>query len=632
MGKSELLKNKKELIMKILPWVWLGLVFVICFGFFAARIDNLLDSDMAGEMVLAKHLNGVHGFISKEWSYSTEIFVLNNQMMFQFFMLFIGSWRAVRIVSAFAMFCLLLWSYYFMCSSLGLKKYFPYTAAFLLMPFSMDYAEIVLLGLYYMPYIIISFFSIGFVFKAEKTSGKKRTGYYIGGAVLALIASLAGLRQIVVCYLPLILTVFIYHYRTKRFAYLGAYIELAAAGVGYLINSKVLQKFYDFNDWSGLGFKKFSFDDLGRVFNGVLSSLGFCEGEIAIDTILRNLSFFAIIIGLVLYYRYTSKKNDSLTGEEWFTSVLLLMMLVVYLLIYSFTDMYYVDRYALPFIVFAIPLLAFTLDRHGWTKKGIVIFEVAFGIIVMLGSNAVYKYEKSIDKTAELKVIVKELVDQDYSAGYATYWNSSVVEELSDGKLEMRAWADSDNAVNVNDVYDWLIDKNRIVDRPEGKVFIILHAEEQSISPVVRYVEDGDILYNSDEYMVLGYDSYEDMLYKTSDFTYNLDDPAWMTDGTSEAGRWYMNPGCVSTGPTITFYAGSYLLTVNGENLDGLIASATANFDEEYLYSEVIEQSDSTFKVLVTTEEDKLFGNVNISNISENVAILEYVRVERVVE
>ena len=74
-----------KLLLKALPWVWLALMFVIYIVYLNAHATQHLDSDMSSEMVLAKLLAGEGGILSENWYYSTELRVLNIQIVLSFF-------------------------------------------------------------------------------------------------------------------------------------------------------------------------------------------------------------------------------------------------------------------------------------------------------------------------------------------------------------------------------------------------------------------------------------------------------------------------------------------------------------------------------------------------------------------
>ena len=83
-------------VCKALPWICLIGLFVFLSAFMQLHGDCLTDSDISSEMLLAEILNGEHALVSKNWYYSTELRVLNIQLLYSFFFHLFGDWTMVR--------------------------------------------------------------------------------------------------------------------------------------------------------------------------------------------------------------------------------------------------------------------------------------------------------------------------------------------------------------------------------------------------------------------------------------------------------------------------------------------------------------------------------------------------------
>ena len=73
--------------------------FVVYCCFYIFNIDDILDSDISSEMVLGELLSKEHGIISPNWFYSTEIRVLNNQIVFSILLTLFHSYHIARVLS-----------------------------------------------------------------------------------------------------------------------------------------------------------------------------------------------------------------------------------------------------------------------------------------------------------------------------------------------------------------------------------------------------------------------------------------------------------------------------------------------------------------------------------------------------
>ncbi len=110
--------------------IWLGKVLVLVLlilNVWAINHNyiNFIDSDDASELILARQLVTEGNIISKNWHYSTELRVLNTQLVYMFLFLFTSSFKIVRILGQTVLSCLLLASYYFgLYSILDSKKFY----------------------------------------------------------------------------------------------------------------------------------------------------------------------------------------------------------------------------------------------------------------------------------------------------------------------------------------------------------------------------------------------------------------------------------------------------------------------------------------------------------------------------
>lgn len=651
------MKNK-NLIIKWLPVLWFILVAALYIFLYIARIDMLLDSDMSSEMLLADILTKEHGIMSKNWFYSTELRFLNNQLIFEFFLLFGHNYHVSRILSGITLMAILIISYYFLLRQMGLKNYFFATAPVLMLPFSLIYSDIVLVGLYYIPHIAISFFSLGLVFAYEKQKDpKKKRTFLIILLVLSLLAGIGGPRQIIIFYLPLLLTALIRAYVTKSFKYLSVYLAFAFSAAGYLINSKILSHFYKYNDWSGFKYTPFDSDKLDKILQGFLNVLGFADGEIFSFATVRTGGSFILIFLAIAYYIYFFNKKNELEERELITGSFFLSATVIYIIIYLFTDMFYEDRYTLPFIVFLLPLVACSLKNHKWLPIVKMIFTACFSLMIFAMSLCIYKGYWFIDKTSEHKDIVNYLNANNYTNGYATYWNANLLTELSNGSIDSFVWTSSiENIADVDDLYRWLQVKSHKDNPPKDRVFIVLSVEEYNNSVLKRYLNSTNLVYNTNSYYVFGFENYETLIAYISSYFYDLNDEGYMGTSENADGSWVINNGNATVGPFITLYKGSYTITVKGSNLSALTVNAlyTTEINEDINIldpasvalsgdgNEDITSSDDEIITLVKAYDDPnelafiLSTNVNlhdfqliVSNDSESAGIISDMSIVR---
>lgn len=616
-------------LKKILPVIFFGGVCLFWILFYVMRVGYLLDSDMASEMLLSDLLAKEGGILSKSWLYSTELRVLNNQIPFSIFLKLSGSMAVSRILSGIFLSAMLMLSFYYFCRQWGLKEQFFLIAPFLFLPLSVNYAYIVLYGLFYIPHIAISFTTLAMVRHTEQCKKKGiRVFIWIMLILLSLTAGMGGPRQLVILYLPLLMLTVTASWFKRRLC-MGAGIAAFAAGTaGYIINSRILSQHYSFNGWNSLDFVPFSFGRLEELINGALNTAGYRCSEVFSPGAVCSLAAFAVIAAVILYAVNLIKLKDR-PEEESLAAGYILMSFAVFFMIYLFTDMYYEDRYYLPLVVFFIPLFGYSLNR---CRDGAgYLLHAAVGICAAAGALAVFVSLYRTDKTSELKAVTERLVSEGYESGYASFWNSNVTAELSEGRIEMFGWDDYvTEKIDVEELYLWLQPASHREKKPEGKVFILLDDSERGTCPLERYLDGNDIAAENAGYVAYGFESYKDMLGKLSHFEYDLDDDSWLEGGESLEGIWLMHPGAVSSGPNVTLYRGSYEFTIKGEGLEGLELNATAGFGMEMLTVRLLEQSENEAVYGISVPANTYHAEFCMKNISDGNVIISGAELNRI--
>ncbi len=107
-----------------------------------------------------------------------------------------------------------------------------------------------------------------------------------------------------------------------------------------------------------------------------------------------------------------------------------------------------------------------------------------------------------------IQIVAKWLEDNGYTRGLATFWNSNIITELSDGKIEM--WTVQDGGERFDTLYEWLQYSDHVDEWPQGEFFILVSIDEYDtfFSPVPPY--SAHIVYDDDEYRVLRFADWDD--------------------------------------------------------------------------------------------------------------------------
>lgn len=507
---------------EIIGWIWFGIMFFMFLTYIRHNISNVLDSDMASEMVLARQLSEEGKILSDQWYYSTELRILSTQLVFVPLFKILGtgySWHRIRVLGTVICVIILMLSFYLLCRALKIKN-FQYYAGLLLMPICYDYFFYVFCNLLYLPYIVITFLILALVITGAKRPLKDRRTWIelVVLFVLSVGAGTGGYREILVCFLPLFLAVCVLMWtrenndKYKWFLWTG--IALSGSGIGLLLNTKVLSKKYSFWDYSDITVARFSFSQLQEVINALLGNMGFQGAcELMKPEILFKEFFFVCWFLLICCSVFSIlKKKEIYSLEEQLVTVFTLCAIVLIAGLYTFTEMTLMNRYCSPVTVMLIPIVTIYLNKR---KKNAGLYGILIGLAIgAIGISALY-YKNNVNSWAnpgrELGGIAQVIVDNGYENGYAGFWQANVLTELSDGKIEVWDYTVSSEGLQIKNMYQWLQQKSHIDQLPTGKVFVLLNSMQLENTKWRVEPDSSDILYQSDNYILYGFDSYEDV-------------------------------------------------------------------------------------------------------------------------
>lgn len=499
-----------------LKYGMLCLAFVILFVFAYSRMKYFINSDYASELILSKMLREDGGILSSGWFYSTELRVLNTQLVFALLFHITDNWQIVRIAGTVILWLLLLASVFYFSYQAGIKRYFPILGLLLLLPFSEQYFLYVVMGVYYIPHLIIAFLTLGMLFHMDHLSmdsGKGRIVLLGLNMLLALIAGMGGMRELFVLYVPLFLAGIMagfksgFHFALEKWAVKVSGLLLIFSGIGYIINSKILSRYYSFKSFGDIQWKYFRFENVQDLINGFLYFHGWRKDRAVLSTYtLNNITCMGILIlvtaGIIWYVRNGTKPDQRFRLLLWFYLISGFMFIGLYLM----TDMGYLHRYWILTLIWELPLLLHWYDRcdNASVKK---TCHITLGLVVLSSLIVYCGYGKLEWNFLEFypdnqgkEEIIATLEEEGYVQGYATFWNANVMTELSNGKIEMWALPDS---LSSYEVYPWLQKKEHQQAGPNGRYFVMF-SEEELGSPLWEEMSDEQIIYTGNGYVIYG--------------------------------------------------------------------------------------------------------------------------------
>ncbi|MBQ7817707.1 MAG: hypothetical protein IJ388_02795 [Oscillospiraceae bacterium] len=509
-------------------------VLSIILTFFAT--EHCIDSDASSELVLSNHLAENGGILTADWGYSTELRVINTQLVYAPLFKIFKDWHMVRFFGALILQAILVGSFYVFTKATGIsKKVFFISAGLFLLPVSVCYGRIVLYNGYYVPHIAISMVIAGLVFaKNEGRSGRWIAVRTLCLLILSFLGGLGGIRQGMMTHAPLLLAVFVYYvmddlvckrkegeHTRKRLGYLLNAIGSAVVFVfGYLVNTGILAHKYEFSDYSENMVGLIEVAQFKDIAYGLMHHFGFRD-EIKLMSVLGVLSVLGvvltiacIIVAVVQIVKYKEHKDVS----KALPSVMFLSFLAVMLLVFIVLGKYYYFvLYFTPVVAWYIPVFAQTLCERPKDVKGLnmrrVLPMVAAVIIFLNGAvNGIYfldhtkfeqKYEGLVFKDREitqtLEPVVEFLVENGYERGYAHFWNANIITEMSDGAVRF-VNVHVDNLANIS-FNPWLCLKtNRTLQGT--KDFLLLEAGQRTSFESKNNLSRVSLVYQDENYVI----------------------------------------------------------------------------------------------------------------------------------
>ena len=506
----------------ICSWAFFILAFVGLIVYMSVHVEDLLDSEMSSELILARQLKESGGIFSGNWYYSTEIRVLNTQLVYSLFFHAFEDWQTVRMLGNITLYLLLIGSYYFLCKRLGITRYFPLTAGILLLPLSGWYFSFFLYGTYYMPRVSMMFFILGILMQPPAES-RSKTGvilYTLVACLLSLALGMEGARMMLVLFVPVTIVAGTEFFRrvfsqnrensTKRIALLRqdgfprylaqAFFACVFALAGFLINKLILSHAYSFEQFD-ISIPKITFGSIIKVLTNQIALIGY--GTL---THMISVVAWAAAGGLIAWFLLRkAKKPTSALRFLW-------MCVASWACYTAFCSMFDIGQAAyhmIPVTVLFIPAVAVFIQRA--EIKPELRRAICAGLslcLLLIGLQgyftfATWSYRTGEEANESFAQIAAVLEEKGYQNGYATHWNANVLTELSDGAIDVWCVEQFDDQTTEQPELDkWLQVKSHDTARPTGKVFLVWTTKQYETYDQEKFDYLGEILYQDDAFVV----------------------------------------------------------------------------------------------------------------------------------
>lgn len=481
---------------------------------------NLLDSDASSEMILAKQLSETGNILSKDWLYSTELRVLNTQLVFAPLFLIFDDWHTVRFCGTVILQIIFILSYGFLLKEAGFsKRQFWFSAGILLLPVSVAYGRIVLYHCYYIPHITLSFFLLGLTIGYSKKVNWKRPLPYFRLILLigfSFLGGLGGVRHLMITHAPTLVCVIVFclledakgNDIKKSSIFSPIKLQLICCSViaalfslvGFKINNDVLNNYYSFGSYSSGSYAEtalglLDFTKLEDLLYGYMHQFGFRQ-NIPMMSLLGILSLGGVFAaGYSLYIcikkisRYTRRDNLQSAIVQSFFFYYTVVMVAVFLLTGK-TSFYYFPLYLCLCLPWAVPLLVshwtdIPSNMHPFYPQKLFSW-VAILILILNGlANAAFfngnqKFDQPYegltfqltDTKAQQAEVISFLTENGYTLGYSTFWEGNVMTEITNGEIQVINIVNYPETGNIA-YYDWLTPLH-LRDEPNENPFLLI--------------------------------------------------------------------------------------------------------------------------------------------------------------
>ena len=483
-------KSFRQKLWQAVPWLWMAAGYVYMLWYHIVPGKWIIDSDLAGEMVLADLLNKEGGLLSTNWFYTTELRVFHLQWFYRLgLLLFPQNWHAARVFAMALVLALLAAAGLFFTRAAGMGRAGVWCTAALLWPFGFWYLFLCLYGGYYLVYIIFSLLTLGAVLCLRQKLPLAGTLFWlVFGALLGLMSGLNGVRQLMVLYVPLVtallaVTAVQIHAgpsvtlreavraHPQSFRMLGSALLFAAcSAAGYLVNLVVLTKNHRFVAYDTMSWHRepmslpaawrdfllqfgYRGDQPLFSFTGIASGLG----------LLLGIAVLAALVRLGLCFARLELRHQVVAAFT-LSGLLIQALVLCYLGPYE-------PNYWLPFLPFGLAALLLAVQTAPLRLRGArPLAAAALALCLSVCSAATVQEELAQPLRGQpgLDTVVAWLEERGYTGGYAYFWTSQAVTELSSGQIEMWTVKDTND-----ELYQWLQQSDHLDRLPQAPCFML---------------------------------------------------------------------------------------------------------------------------------------------------------------
>ena len=513
----------------VLIWAYIAFAFFITAYVTYHYAWNYCNSDDSSELLLARECFLQKTFWPRSWYYSTEIRVLNTQLIAAPLFFFTQNIFLIKTITVTVTLAVLFLSVLFLVSSFVIERKWLILLCGLLVvcPVSRPMWTFVNFGSFYAPHIAISFFYVGLFLRLSfaELSARRRKAYAAVFLFLAFCGGLGSIRYFLYFIFPLAAVVvgrkiLLQSREGDSLSVRGVFagdretfwsgLGCAVCMAGYVVNTLVLANLYSVKNYNKVRFLPLGEATVTGVIDMILSVAGY-NGNASVFTpagFATVLLGVVAVVGTVLFVIHTRQKNPA-AEASFLRYAVFLFAFAVYINIC--TEM--VERFLLTVTVVFVPSLALILRDTRIPSLHRYILGVSSAILVLTNAFGAWSFFQSRDEAVGFRKACDFLVENGYSFGYAfsTYANPAWF--VSNGRLEVGILTDADapdGSYILSDSYSypkWLTTK-RYYDRSYGgekRAFLLMAANDAKNTPDNPAFRNGNKIYDADGFVVYDY-------------------------------------------------------------------------------------------------------------------------------
>ena len=415
--------------------------------FFTRNIQHTND-DLASEVFLAQEAFHSHTFWPTSWCYSTEIRLLNTQLITVPLFLFVKNLVTIRALTAIFCCVILFVAGWWFAHVLQIRQNWLklFCSVLLITPFSAGWWGVVQFGNYYIPHIVFSFAYVGLFLSLMEKETKSKNATFL---VLAFFTGLSSIRYLLIFAFPLaVLAV----YRTVKETYnqkcwnvwdaIGnnassrkATLGFVIGGFGYLCNSLVLKRLYSFSEWNTVAFNQIGDITFTRLHNDLFTLMGYRNRVSVLSPLgLSNVLFYVMVVFLVICLIATLKHKHVSALQRFYLEFTLTCTLIT---TFFYVNVDYISRYFIMTLVFYIPVLAILIEDVSVASFRRYLLGTSAAVVLFANGFATLQYISYTDENTSQYAVTDFLMKKGYRYGYATFSHANLTWFLSNGTIEV---------------------------------------------------------------------------------------------------------------------------------------------------------------------------------------------------